>query len=137
MNLDRFGFKVLTKDKRWIIYSLETRRKFRMFWHDIKKNVCGRSSRYDIDTTTICQCTGLKDSDGKLIYENDYFEIIDSGHVTGRYIVQYHPKSMHFQIKNAYIDTDFSDLSFVPMWMEYGRKVRVIGNWFDKENKNV
>ena len=26
---------------------------------------------YEVDTSTICQCTGLKDNNGKLIWEND------------------------------------------------------------------
>ena len=32
---------------------------------------------YVIDKTTICQCTGLKDTDGKLIWENDVVELYD------------------------------------------------------------
>lgn len=37
---------------------------------ETKKNV--------IDTTTICQCTGLKDKNGKLIWENDIANCMDA-----------------------------------------------------------
>ena len=31
---------------------------------------------YDVDTSTICQCTGLKDKNGKLICENDVVDFL-------------------------------------------------------------
>lgn len=31
-----------------------------------------------VDKTTICQCTGLKDKNGKLIWENDFVNCIDA-----------------------------------------------------------
>ena len=130
--LDRFGYKAKkTNSKKWLYAGFDDSEEL-LRWLLRDEN----NSKYDpawIDRKTICQCTGLRDSEGRLIYENDYFEIIDSGIVTGKYLVQYHPKSMHFQIKNAYSDTDFSDLSFVPMWMEHGRKVRIVGNRFDEK----
>lgn len=32
----------------------------------------------EVDSSTICQCTGLKDTDGKLIWENDVVVFLDT-----------------------------------------------------------
>ena len=132
-DLSRFSLKAKSFCGCWLYAQLScnSRGEWGLFWTCPMEQP---NAMFELNPETFCQCTGLKDSDGKLIYENDYFEIFDNGLVTGRYLVQYH-SSLHFQIKNAYIDADVSDLSFVPMWMEHGRKVRVVENKFDKEEK--
>ena len=35
---------------------------------------------YEVDQSTVCQCTGLKDKNGKLIWENDIIECKDEKH---------------------------------------------------------
>jgi len=42
-----------------------------LYIRDIKENVMA----YIDDESTICQCTGLKDKNGKLIWENDIVEL--------------------------------------------------------------
>lgn len=36
----------------------------------------GGMSRYEVNPATICQCTGLKDKTGKLIWENDITKLV-------------------------------------------------------------
>ena len=62
---DRYLFKA-KHFKEWHIGNI-VKEPDGLYIRDIKKNVMA----YIDDESTICQCTGLKDKNGKLIWEND------------------------------------------------------------------
>ena len=79
---------------------------------------CKRLEIYEVDPSTICKCTGLKDKNGKLIWEND---IVKDNVIFGS--VSWEDINARFVIDDIqYGYQDYSD-----WWHE----VQVIGNIFD------
>ena len=66
---DRYLFKAKRLDNNyWILGFLFVNKTGKYFIRPI----CGSAlSSEEVDKNTICQCTGLKDRNGKLIWEND------------------------------------------------------------------
>ena len=66
---DRYLFKAKRLDNNyWILGFLSVNKTGKYFIRPI----CGSAlSSEEVDKNTICQCTGLKDRNGKLILEND------------------------------------------------------------------
>lgn len=85
---------------------------------------------YAVDPSTICQCTGLKDINGKLIWENDicdrkekYPEIVK--YTSGDWTLDY---SYAYKKECGYT---FCNLGF---YVTERKSVKVIGNVFDNQN---
>lgn len=132
---DRYLYRAKRTDNgEWVEGSLITGVFFRL-GQDIPYILCPDKADYDcfedfseengifeVDPFTICQCTGLKDKNGKLIWENDIVK-----HDFGKYqigvqlaIVKYDSKYACYQIKPIY-DWMYCDKS----------DCEVIGNIFD------
>ena len=67
---DRYLFKAKTCNGKWISGFLHCKENK---WYI--NNKAGSPFAFEVRPDTICQCTGLKDKNGKLIWENDIVEL--------------------------------------------------------------
>ena len=77
---DRYLFKAKRKDDgEWVFGGLSYCEKTNAYFitNMGKDNISYIGFHQEVDSDTICQCTLLKDKNGKLIFENDIVELYD------------------------------------------------------------
>ncbi len=115
------NWKELPKDEWWVIGNLIIERNLN---DEIKYRICpldyAQAFASEIDPSTICQCTGLTDKNGKKIWENDIVYIRGNG-LSGKGVIAY--ENGCFVLKDKKRQRTYS---LFGNW-----KFRVDGNIFD------
>lgn len=120
---DRCLFKVKICNGEWVAGFLHCKDDK---WYI--SNKAGSPFAYEVRPDTICQCTGLKDKNGKLIWEND--------------VIKYHFGNAYAQIRYGAYQSCFDNqktehIGFYVDWSESRNYRKDLGYWINMVNAEV
>ena len=120
---DRCVFKVKICNGEWVAGFLHCKDDK---WYI--SNKAGSPFAYEVRPDTICQCTGLRDKNGKLIWEND--------------VIKYHFGNAYAQIRYGAYQSCFDNqktehIGFYVDWSESRNYRKDLGYWINMVNAEV
>lgn len=120
---DRYLFKAKTCNGEWVTGFLHCKDDK---WYI--SNKAGSPFAYEVRPETICQCTGLRDKNGELIWEND--------------VIKYHFGNEYAQIRNGAYQSCFDSqkaehIGFYVDWSENRNYRKDLGYWINMVNAEV
>lgn len=131
MTNNRTKWKAKSTSGYWLYGSLEKidGNNFGAVW----QRTDGRQSALaNIDEKTICLSTGVQDSDGNLIFENDYLTVTNPAHnVTNHSFVWFDKGRLSFRFRLGGVTMGMSDI--LHQVNDNGWTWKVIGNRFDED----
>lgn len=80
----------------------------------------------EVDVSTICQSTSLKDKNGELIFENDIIERLDIHDIKGPSI-----GIIEYDVENTSFLIHWTDIANYSPTFHWKNRIGVIGNIFD------
>lgn len=120
---DRCLFKAKICNGKWVAGFLHCKENK---WYI--SNKAGAPFAFEVRPDTICQCTGLKDKNGKLIWEND--------------VIKYHFGNAYAQIRYGAYQSCFDNqktehIGFYVDWSESRNYRKDLGYWINMVNAEV
>ena len=140
---DRYLYRAKrTDDGEWVFGGLSYCEKTNAYFitNMGKDHISYIGFHQEVDSDTICQCTGLKDKNGKLIWENDICRRVLLP--TKRIKINFKTTYVPYKCCISAIDLDGSNITFLSDYINNQYEVEVIGNIFDnkelleREDKN-
>ena len=131
---DRYLYRAKRKDNcEWVFGGLSYCEKTNAYFitNMGKDHISYIGFHQEVDSDTICQCTGLKDKNGKLIWENDICRrvLLPTKRIKTNFKITYVP----YKCCISAIDLDGSNITFLSDYINNQYEVEVIGNIFDNQ----